>query len=255
MGGRTNAVQALVAIACTALLQGCAGSGGAQPAGELRAEAPPPLDCPAARVATVTDLHTPDGLCDVAREKVGDNLKSHHYRVACETVLGGVRPTRVETVQATACRQDDRGAWTDVEICCPEATSTSAFDPAAMTAGLIRPRRMRLEVLAPAVGKHGTASVSLLPPSRHTEYRVRIAPESCDVYQLHPDRSCEAGGAYSPGETTTFMVRYTPGSTHRRGGVLVVDFVDPEASDVEVRLSGGVGDGASGWLSVPVAPQ
>ncbi len=75
------------------------------------------------------------------------------------------------------------------------------------------------------------------------------------MYQLHPSRSCEADGSYAPGETTTFMVRYTPRSTHRRGGALMIDFVDPALTDVEVRLSGGVGDGESDWLSIPVEPR
>lgn len=236
-----NAAHAILPIVFVGLLHGCSAPGEAEPAPAAIAVAPA-LDCPAERIATVTDLHMPGGLCDAAREKVGTNLKSHHYRVACEAVQR-TRPERVEAVQAVDCREDDRGAWTDVEICCP----VPAAD--AMPA----PRRFRLEVVAPAVGQYGTASISLGAPPRLIEYRVRIAAESCDVYQLHPSRNCEFSGAYAPGETSTFMVRYTPGSNHRRGGVLIVDFLDPELSDVEIRLSGSVGDGESGWLSVPVA--
>ena len=33
------------------------------------------------------------------------------------------------------------------------------------------------------------------------------------------------------------------------------DFADPGLSDVEVRLSGGVGDGESDWLSIPVETE
>lgn len=251
MDCRTQTVQVIAAMVCTAMLQGCSPSGETEPtlAALLTVAATPPPGCPAERIATVSDLHTPGGLCATVRENVDANLKSHHYRVACEAIQG-TRPARVDSAQATACREDDRGAWTDVEICCP--AQGTAPEPITVTTGLTRSRRFRLEVAAPAVGQYGTASISLLPPPRPTEYHVRIAAESCDVYQLHPDRSCETSGSYAPGETSTFMVGYTPGSTHRRGGVLVIDFVDPEVSDVEVRLSGGVGDQANGWLSVPI---
>ncbi len=237
----------LLPILAVLLLAGCGGgsSDGAGSADQASFEPRPSLDCPADRLVTVTDLHSPDLDCTAAAVRSESNLESYHYRSACE-MIPGVKPDAVTALRTVACREDERGAWIDVEVCCPTGP------PAPGSVG----RRFDLTLYAASRDAYVTAPVSLqVQATRSVAFRVTIPEESCGMFQLDPAGTCEdeVNATYQAGQTVTYLVRYTPKNSAIQTGRLLIDFADESLTDVTVRLEGRVGSEQSGRLTIPVA--